>query len=39
MYQDGLSREAKVFVQGWHYIVEDLGAFFRRVAVALGFKD
>jgi hypothetical protein len=38
MYQDELSREAKVFVQGWQFILEDLAAFFHRVAVALRFK-
>jgi hypothetical protein len=37
-YQDELSREAKTFVLGWQYITEDIVAFFRGVATAVGLK-
>jgi len=36
MYHDELSREAKVFVQGLQYIIEDTSAFLRRLRARLG---
>jgi hypothetical protein len=38
MYQDELSREAKVFVQGLQYILEDTSALLRRVAARFRFR-
>ena len=38
MYQEELNREAKVFVQGLQYILEDTSAFFRRLAAKLGLR-
>jgi len=35
MYQDELYREAKLFVQGWQYILEDAGKLLDRVAAWL----
>ena len=38
MYQDELYREAKIFVQGWQYILADMAQFLRRLAARLGLK-
>ena len=38
MYQDELYREAKVFVQGWQYILEDTAKFFSRLAAVFSRK-
>ena len=38
MYQDELSREAKIFVQGWQYLLEDAAKVLRRLSNFLGLK-
>jgi hypothetical protein len=38
MYQDELYREAKVFVQGLQYILDDTAQFLRRLRDRLGLK-
>lgn len=39
MYQDELNREAKLFVRGLEYILEDFSKFVRKFIISLGLTD